>query len=105
MRALRGGRSLPFQGQDPVKVASSLVSGPHPLPELAATAVREGHVWIMRDGRLHRQAVQTGFSGETRTEIISGLGDDDTLVIGPMARLTEGRRARLSNRRQERSQE
>ena len=38
-----------------------------------ATAVREGQVWIVRDGRLHRQPVRTGFSGETRTEIVSGL--------------------------------
>lgn len=58
------------------------------------TAVREGHVWIVRDGRLRRQPVQTGFGGEARTEILSGLGDDDTLVIGPAAGLTEGRRAR-----------
>lgn len=59
-----------------------------------ATAIREGQVWIVRDGRLHRQPVQTGFSGETRTEIVSGLGDHDALVIRPTTDLTEGRRAR-----------
>jgi RND family efflux transporter MFP subunit len=58
-----------------------------------ATAVREGHVWVAREGRLRRQPVQTGFSGETRTEIVSGLDDNDTLVVNPTTRLTEGRRA------------
>ena len=61
-----------------------------------ATAVREGHVWIVRDGHLHRQPVQPGFSGEARTEIVSGLGDNDILVIRPPTGLTEGRQARTA---------
>jgi RND family efflux transporter MFP subunit len=58
------------------------------------TAVRDGQVWIVRDGRLHRQPVQTGFSGETRIEIVAGLDGHERLVIGPAERLTEGRRTR-----------
>lgn len=59
-----------------------------------ATAVRGGQVWIVRDGRLHRQPVQTGFSGETRIEIVAGLDGHERLVVSPADRLTEGRRAR-----------
>ena len=59
-----------------------------------ATAVRDSQVWIVRDGRLHRQPVQTGFSGETRIEIIAGLDGHERLVVNPTDRLTEGRRAR-----------
>jgi len=61
-----------------------------------ATAVREGQVWIVRDGRLHRQPVRTGFSSETRTEILSGLSDNDSLVVSPTTGLTEGRQARTA---------
>jgi RND family efflux transporter MFP subunit len=59
-----------------------------------APAVRDGRVWIVRDGRLRRQTVQTGIAGETRTEILSGLTESDLLVVSPTTGLTEGRRAR-----------
>ena len=41
MRTLRRQRSLPFQGKNTVKVASALVSGLHPGPDLAEQAVRQ----------------------------------------------------------------
>ncbi len=59
-----------------------------------ASAVADGHVWIVRDGQLHRQPVQTGVNGENRIEILSGLTDADRIVIRPPAGLREGRRAR-----------
>lgn len=61
-----------------------------------ATAVSEGQVWIVREGRLQRQRVQTGFVGESRTEILSGLSETDTVVIRSAAALKEGRWARAS---------
>ncbi|MDS4031435.1 MAG: efflux RND transporter periplasmic adaptor subunit [Candidatus Contendobacter sp.] len=74
----------------------NIVVAEHPNALLApATAVREGHVWVVREGRLRRQPVRTGFGGEARMEILSGLGDDDTLVVAPTVELTEGRRARI----------
>lgn len=74
----------------------NIVVAEHPNALLApATAVREGHVWVVREGRLRRQPVRTGFGGEARMEILSGLGDDDTLVVAPTVGLTEGRRARI----------
>ncbi|HUM94226.1 MAG TPA: efflux RND transporter periplasmic adaptor subunit [Candidatus Competibacter sp.] len=59
-----------------------------------ASAVADGHVWIVRDGQLHRQPVQTGVNGENRIEILSGLTDADRIVVRPSAGLREGRRAR-----------
>lgn len=59
-----------------------------------ASAVADGHVWIVRDGQLHRQPVQTGVNGENRIEILSGLTDADRIVVRPPAGLREGRRAR-----------
>ena len=59
-----------------------------------ATAVVDGHVWIVRDGRLHRQPVQSGVSGATKTEIVSGVTETDAIVVSPGAGLQEGRRVR-----------
>ena len=61
-----------------------------------ATAVVDGHVWTVRDGRLHRRPVQTGIGGERQIEILSGLADSDVVVVRPAAGLEEGRAARLA---------
>jgi RND family efflux transporter MFP subunit len=61
-----------------------------------ATAVVDGQVWTVRDGELHRQPVQAGIGGETRTEILSGLTESDAIVVRPTAGVREGRRARAT---------
>lgn len=61
-----------------------------------ATAVVNGHVWTVRAGRLQRQPVQLGISGELKIEIISGLTDGETIVVRPTDDLQDGRRARTS---------
>ena len=61
-----------------------------------ATAVVDGHVWIVRDGKLHRQPVGTGIGGEARIEILSGLAESDAVVDRPAADLKEGRPARAT---------
>ena len=61
-----------------------------------ATAVVDGHVWTVRDGQLHRQPVRAGISGEARIEILSGLAENDVVVVRPAAGLQEGRRARAT---------
>ena len=58
------------------------------------TAVSDGQVWLVRDGRLHRQPVQTGIVGETKTEILAGLNQTDWVVIRPTAGWREGQRVR-----------
>ncbi|MFO1420632.1 MAG: efflux RND transporter periplasmic adaptor subunit [Candidatus Competibacteraceae bacterium] len=59
-----------------------------------ASAVVDGQVWILRDGYLRRQPVQTGIRGESRIEILSGLTGNDDIVVRPVAGLVEGRRGR-----------
>ena len=61
-----------------------------------ATAVIDGHVWIVRDGKLHHQPVQVGIVGEKRTEILSGLVESGAVVVRPAADLKEGRPARAT---------
>jgi RND family efflux transporter MFP subunit len=59
------------------------------------TAVKDGAVWVVRDGRLARQPVKIGVAGDARSEILSGLGDDARLVANPGEDLVEGRRVRV----------
>lgn len=88
-----------FEGETPLRIGMTaevnIVVAERPDALLVpATAVRDGQVWVVRDGRLHRQPVQTGFGGETRLEILSGLTENDTFVVHPSAGLAEGRRVR-----------
>lgn len=58
-------------------------------------AIQDGHLWLVSDGRLHRQPVQTGVSGAVRTEILAGLAPDARIVAVPVATLREGAAARI----------
>ena len=59
-----------------------------------ATAVQGDAVWVVNDGRLHRQPVRVGVAGSARIEIMSGLAPDALVVDSPGPDLREGRRAR-----------
>ena len=61
-----------------------------------ATAVVDGQVWTVRDGRLYRQPVNTGVAGEAKIEIVSGLAETDAVVVHPANGVKEGRRVRVS---------
>jgi len=45
-----------------------------------ASALDDGHVWLVRDGRLHRQAVKVGIRGNERVEIVEGLAGGEEVV-------------------------
>jgi RND family efflux transporter MFP subunit len=61
-----------------------------------ATAVKDGAVWIVSDGKLHRQAVKVGVTSAARAEITEGLAPDAQVVDKPTDDLREGRSARVS---------
>jgi RND family efflux transporter MFP subunit len=60
-----------------------------------STAVQNGAVWVVEDGRLHRQAVRTGVAGAVRTEIVEGLSPEAKVVEMPSEKLRDGRAARI----------
>ena len=60
-----------------------------------STAIQNGAVWIVADGRLRRQPVRTGVTGAARTEIVEGLTPDSQIVDTPSENLREGRAARI----------
>jgi RND family efflux transporter MFP subunit len=59
------------------------------------SAVQNNAVWVVADGKLHRQPVRTGVAGTARTEVIEGLTADARVVESPSAELREGRHARI----------
>jgi RND family efflux transporter MFP subunit len=61
-----------------------------------ATAVKDGAVWIVSDGKLHRRPVKVGVTGAARAEITEGLTADTQVVDQPTDELREGRSARVS---------
>jgi len=60
-----------------------------------ATTVQGGAVWMVGDGRLHRQPVRVGVTGSGRTEILDGLAPDARLVDSPPTDLRDGHRVRI----------
>lgn len=64
---------------------------------IPSTAVVEGTVWVVRDGRLERQAVELGAGGtdSNQVEVRGGLDAEDLVVATPSDRLRAGRRAQL----------
>ncbi len=62
---------------------------------IPATAIKDGAVWIMSDGKLHRQPVKVGVAGAARAEITEGLTADARVVDKPTDQLREGRSARV----------
>ena len=59
-----------------------------------ASAVENGHVWIVRDGRAHARAVRTGIAGPGEIQILSGLSRSDRVVGMPEGKLSENMRVR-----------
>jgi RND family efflux transporter MFP subunit len=76
-------------------VDANLIVAEHANAILVPTAAVQGAaVWLVRDGRLHRQAVRTGVIGAERTEILEGLDTDARVVVSPTENLAENHRAR-----------
>ncbi len=59
-------------------------------------AVREGHVFVIEDGRARRRAVVAGVQGPSVTELRSGLSAGAVVVLSPPAGLSDGQAVRVS---------
>jgi len=63
-------------------------------------AILGNAAWVLTsDGRLRKRALQKGASGAERTEILSGLVDDDAVVLAPAGLLREGQRGHAADAR------
>ena len=61
---------------------------------IPATALADGHVWTVSQGRARKRAVRTGISGTDRVQVLSGLAMGDVLIDRPPPDLAEGQRVR-----------
>ena len=63
---------------------------------IPSTALRNGAVWTVDQGRARRRVVTLGLKGDARTQILSGIGQDDRIVADPPAELKDGSRVRIA---------
>jgi multidrug efflux pump subunit AcrA (membrane-fusion protein) len=60
-----------------------------------ASAVSGNALWVVRDGKLARLAVEIGIRGRDRIEIAGGLTDSDRVVSDPAPGLSAGQQVRV----------
>ncbi|MFD2111333.1 efflux RND transporter periplasmic adaptor subunit [Thiorhodococcus fuscus] len=60
-----------------------------------STAIQKDVLWLVADGRLHRQPVRVGVVGALRTEILDGLPPDAQVVATPSEALRDAAAARI----------
>ena len=63
---------------------------------LPAGAIKDGAVWVARDGRAERRAVEVGVRGREQVEARAGLTEGETVILDPPADLSEGARVRVA---------
>lgn len=74
----------------------NIVTRRHPRALLVpASAVADGQVWVIDDGRAARRAVDTGIVGGDATEIVSGLKEGEQVIVAPPEGLKEGAQLRV----------
>jgi HlyD family secretion protein len=71
----------------------NIVAGEHEGALLAGTeSVVDDGVWLVREGRVQKQAIKVGYRDLLRAEILSGLAEGDLVVVSGQDKLTEGAR-------------
>jgi multidrug efflux pump subunit AcrA (membrane-fusion protein) len=74
-----------------VEIAAFAALGALSVPVAAVFRMGERDwVWLVRDGRAHRQQVVLGAQGVERVQVRSGLSDGDVVVVGQTGQLREG---------------
>lgn len=58
----------------------------------------QARVWVVREGRVQRQAVTLGLRGLAMSEVLDGLRAGDWVLADPTASLAEGARVRFTGR-------
>lgn len=61
-----------------------------------ASAVVDGHVWRVQNGRAIRRDIKTGILGDQKIQILSGVEAGDKVILYPPATLKDGQRVRVT---------
>ncbi len=91
---------LPSNAAVEVEIVTGEKSGALVVPR--ASLIRDGdrrYVYVLEDGRARRREVQVGLLGLTEAEIVSGVGDKDTIILPGSVTLSEGLRVRSAGPR------
>ncbi|PEQ13781.1 efflux transporter periplasmic adaptor subunit [Novosphingobium sp. PC22D] len=59
-----------------------------------ASAVTDGRVWVVEQGRAKGREVRTGIAGTDQVEILAGLAADESVIVNPPEGLEDGDRVR-----------
>ena len=61
-----------------------------------ASAVVDGHVWRVQNGRAIRRDIKTGVVGDQKIQVLSGVEAGDKVILYPPATLKDGQRVRVT---------
>jgi RND family efflux transporter MFP subunit len=92
-------RILPDMGVKVSFLEDAATRSSAPRVRVPANAIVTGddgaYVWVVRDGKVERRAVQTGESEGDQVEVATGLEGGETLVVDAPARLRDGNAVEL----------
>lgn len=60
------------------------------------SAIEDGKVWVVRDGRVRARAVRTGITGSSDSQILSGLSRGEIVVRTPEGKISDNMRVRIA---------
>jgi biotin carboxyl carrier protein len=86
---------LPSNAAVEVEIVTGEKAGALVVPR--ASLIRDGerrYVYVLDQGRARRREVQVGLLGLTEAEVLSGLGEKDTVILPGSVTLSEGLRVR-----------
>jgi multidrug efflux pump subunit AcrA (membrane-fusion protein) len=64
-----------------------------------ATSVKDDKIQTVRNGAIHIQPIQTGAIGAEKTEIVSGISDNDNIVVLFDSTLEDGQKIRSQTKK------
>lgn len=64
---------------------------------LPATALQNGSIYAVRDGRIARTGAKVGLSSFERVEVIEGIDKNDTILISPIGNMSVGQHVRTTD--------
>jgi HlyD family secretion protein len=96
LRRLREQNDLGVHYRVRVRIFTADASGALVVPRSALFrgSKNDWRVFVIRSGRAHLQAVKVGLSNDESAEILSGLSENDQVILAPETNLVEGQSVR-----------
>lgn len=97
LRRLREENGLGVHYRVRVRIYTAESTGGLMIPRSALFrgSKNDWRVFVIRDGRAHLQVVKVGLSNDESAEILSGLAENEQVILAPETNLTEGQAVRV----------